>query len=116
MGYELHITRAAHWTENETAPISLKEWGDYVAADPEMRMDNFAEATMAQGDTIRIEEEGIAVWTAYSGHGIGGNMAWFRHWRGEITVKNPDREIIDKMKQIAEVLGARVMGDEGELY
>jgi hypothetical protein len=116
MGYDLHITRALHWTESESAPITLKEWVDYATSDPEMRMDNFAEATTARGDLIRIEELGIAVWTAYSGHGVGGNLAWFSYWRGEVCVKNPDQEIISKMRQIARALQARVMGDEGEVY
>ena len=81
-----------------------------------MRLDNFAEATTTAGDVIRHEAVGIAVWTAYSGHGIDGNMAWFHHWRGEVRVKNPDDEILDKMRRIAAVFDARVMGDERELY
>jgi hypothetical protein len=115
MGYELHITRAQHWTESESHPITLDEWLRYVASDPEMRLDNFAEAKVGD-DILRYENDGLAVWVAYSGHGLGGNMAWFDHRREEIIVKNPDREIIGKMQQVAQALGARVMGDEGELY
>ncbi len=44
MGYELRITRAPHWTESETDPITLAEWLQYVASDSEMRLDNFAES------------------------------------------------------------------------
>src|SRR4051794_30235597 len=101
MGYELHITRAACWTESESAPIALAEWLALVARDPEMRLDNFAEAEV-EGGVLRVEGEGLAVWRAYSRHGAGGNMAWFDFRRGCVTVKNPDREIIGKMKQIAE--------------
>ena len=97
-------------------PISLDEWKKYVTYDPEMRMDNYAEATTPAGETLRIDEEGLAVWTEYSRHCIGGNMAWFAHWRGAIMVKNPDQEILDKMKRIAQALGAQVIGDEGERY
>jgi hypothetical protein len=43
-------------------------------------------------------------------------MAWFDWHRGAIVVKNPDTEILDKMKQIAAALGAFVVGDEGERY
>ena len=116
MGYDIHITRASHWTDSEKAPISLDEWKSYIATDPEMRLDNFAEATTTAGETLWIESEGIAVWNAYSGHEKDGNMAWFSHWRGAIKVKNPDEEILEKMRKIAHTLGAKVIGDEGELY
>jgi hypothetical protein len=115
MGYDVHITRAKHWTESESAPITLDEWLGYVASDPEMRLDNFAEAEV-EGDILRYENEGVAVWMAYTGHGLKGNMAWFDYWRGSVVVKNPDDEILGKMRRIASVLGAKVIGDEGELY
>ncbi len=115
MGYDIHITRAAHWTESEGSPISLDEWLGYVARDSEMRFDGFAEARVGE-DILWVESEGLAVWTAYSRHGIRGNMAWFDYRHGEVVVKNPDDEILGKMRQIAERMGAKVIGDEGESY
>jgi len=116
MGYEVHITRAEEWMESEDTPISLADWEAYVNADPEMRLDGFAEATTPQGETIRVESPGIAVWTSYSGHEVGGNMAWFSWFNGHVSVKSPDKEILKKMYAIAEALNARVLGDEGERY
>ncbi len=116
MGYDFHITRASEWSESESAPIRLDEWKAYVAADPEFRMDNFAKVTTPQGETIRYDNEGLAVWTRYSGNREDGNMAWFDHWRGRIAVKNADDEIRKKMKKIAAFFGARVVGDDGEEY
>lgn len=115
MGYHLHITRAAEWFDSEATPITLQEWADYVETDPEMRMDGFAEAHVG-GDVLRVENDGIAVWHAYSGHEKDNNMAWFDHFEGSIWVKNPDAEIISKMKNIASHFRARVVGDEGEEY
>jgi hypothetical protein len=115
MGYELHITRAPHWTESKSQPISLDEWLAYVASDPEMRLDNFAEAEVGD-DILRYENEGLAVWVSYSGHVVDGNMAWFDYRSGRIVVKSPDREIVSKMLHIAQALRARVIGDEGEFY
>lgn len=43
-------------------------------------------------------------------------MAWFNFDRGDVVVKNPDAEILAKMWAIAQKLGARVQGDDGELY
>lgn len=116
MGYEVHITRAEEWVESENFPISLADWKAYVNADPEMRLDGYAEATTPQGETIRIESAGIVVWISYSGHGVGGNMAWFSWFGGRVSVKGPDKEILQKMHAIAKALNARVLGDEGERY
>lgn len=117
MGYDIHITRQQNWfDEDETKHISLKEWTDFVAADPDMRLDNYAEATTTNGDTIRVESEGLSVWTKYSGNGLNDNYAWFDYNRGNIVCKNPDDEIIHKMLDIAEQLQAKVQGDEGEVY
>ena len=115
MGYDVHITRADDWTESQTRPIALDEWTGYITSDPEMRLDNSAEADV-EGNVISYENEGLAVWTEYSGHGVNGNMAWFDYREGRIVVKNPDEEILGKMKQIAEELKGRVIGDEGERY
>lgn len=114
MGYEVHITRANDWTASESNPISLEEWVAYVDSDPEMRFDTAAEATVPTGESLRYENGGLAVWTAYPSHGVGGNMAWFDHREGRIVVKDPDDEIRRKMYAIAVQLGAHVQGDEGE--
>ena len=120
MGYELHITRKAFWSDQEGETITLDEWIEYVNSDPEMRLDGYAEARVPDG-VLRVESPGLSVWTAYaghekSGHGKNGNMAWFDHFNGNIDVKNPDQEIIRKMYQIARSLHAKVQGDDGECY
>lgn len=118
MGYDLHITRQQGWfDEDETKQITLQEWLDLVATDPDMRLDNYAEATTTdEKATIRVESEGLSVWTKYSGNGVRGNYAWFYYSRGNIVCKNPDDEILDKMLEIAEQLQAKVQGDESEIY
>jgi hypothetical protein len=117
MGYDVHITRKDNWYDDDNASeISLKEWNDYVSNDPDFRVDNFAQVDLPAGQILRIEKEGICVWTKYSRDGEDQNHAWFIHSRGNITVKNPDQEIINKMVQVAQKLNAKVQGDEDELY
>lgn len=117
MGYDLHITRKEDWSnEDSTQEISLAEWTAYCQEDDEMRMDNFAEARPSDGSYFKIEKDGIAVWKKYSLDGVNGNHAWFNHSFGNISVKNPDEEIIRKMISISEHLGAHVQGDDGEVY
>ena len=116
MGYDVHITRAEEWSESEASPITLEEWVAYVASDPEMRLDGFAEAQLPSGDVLRVEGKGLSVWTAWPGEGRSEGHAWMDHRGGRIVVKNPDPAILKKMCAIAERLGARVRGDDGETY
>lgn len=116
MGYEVHITRKQEWFDSDGPDISLEEWKAYLSSDPEMRLDGYAEAATVKGDVLRVEQEGLAVWIAYSGHGLNGNMAWLYPGSGGIVAKNPDEEILRKMFGIAQAPGARVVGEEGEEY
>jgi hypothetical protein len=117
MGFELHITRKEDAYDDAPAlVIPLAEWLAYVAGDPEFRLDNFAQVDLRDGGVLRTEKEGIAVWTAYSHDGVRQNHAWFTYYKGSVDVKNPDQEIINKMVDIAQLLGARVVDDEGTAY
>jgi hypothetical protein len=117
MGYDVHITRQDNWfDQDDIKRISLEEWLNYVANDADIRLDNYAEATTSNSETIRIESEGLSIWTAYSGNGVWGNYAWLNYDFGNIVVKNPDKEIISKMVDIASSLNAKVQGEEGEVY
>jgi hypothetical protein len=117
MGYDLHITRKESWHDDDnSSDTSLTEWIQYLQADSEMRLDNFAEATATNGEYVRIESEEMSVWTKYSKDGIDGNHAWFYPYNGNIVVKNPDIEIRNKMLDIARQLNAKVQGDDGEIY
>jgi hypothetical protein len=95
----LHITRAKHWAQNEGLWISPEEWISVVEADPELRShEDFGPL--------------FAVWTGES-ELVDPWLEWFN---GNIDTKNPDAALIEKMVQIAKRLGARVQGDEGEIY
>ena len=39
---------------------------------------------------------------------------YFYYSQGEISVKNPSKAAIKKMKSVASKLGAKVQGDDGE--
>ncbi|MBN2711648.1 MAG: hypothetical protein JXR97_04340 [Planctomycetes bacterium] len=117
MGYELYITKKACWFEDGPV-ISLQEWQYYVANDPDIRMDNFAEAENTSGEVIRIECPGIAIWEKWSKNGVDGCYAWmnYNESSGTISVSHPDQEIIGKMWEIAQHFSAIVQGEECEIY
>jgi len=60
MGYDVHITRKDEWFSDEGNEISLDEWKQFVESDPDMRLDNFAEAKTPEG-VLRVESEGLSV-------------------------------------------------------
>lgn len=111
MGYDLHITRKELWFE-DGPDIDDSEWRAYVASDPELRITGVAEAPLPDGGALRYESPLMAEWRRRS----GGETVWFDFRDGRVVVKNPDDEIIAKMRQIAAALRARVQGDEGEFY
>jgi hypothetical protein len=117
MGYDLHITRKENWfDEDDSNEIRLSEWIGYIKVDTEMRLDNQASATTDNGDNVTYKNNGLAVWTSYSKNGLDDNYAWFDLRTGNLTVKNPDDEIKNKMIDIADRLNAKVQGDDGETY
>lgn len=84
MGHELHVTLAEDWAEAETRPI------------PE------AEFRLDRPDPSRD----------MAGRPFGRDALWFD--RGQITIKNPSEASVAKLKAIAQALGARLVGDDGE--
>lgn len=100
MGYDLHITRRQHWCDPDSgADIAPAEWYPLVAHDPELR---------------HAPElgEGMVLWSGPSTH----ELPWLAWSDGNISTKNPDPVLIGKMVAIATALGARVQGDDGEIY
>jgi hypothetical protein len=43
-------------------------------------------------------------------------MAVFGFRAGHLTVKDPEKETVEKMKKISRSLNAKVQGDDGEQY
>ncbi|MFD7263851.1 hypothetical protein [Streptomyces sp. NPDC059874] len=105
MGYDVHVTRAEFWWDEDAPGITADEWAAVVAADPGLEA---AGAATAAGITYE------SPWLART---VPGG-AWL-DWRdGRIVAKNPDRTVLDALRKVARALGggARVQGDDGEPY
>jgi hypothetical protein len=99
MGYDLHVTRAEDWSDNEGRQITRDEWFALVASDSELTLDP-------------VHGDDYALWSGSCRY----PDPWFNWTQGNISTKNPDKQIIAKMIQIAAKFGARVQGDDGEFY
>ena len=99
MGYDLHITRAEFWAENEGQAISAEEWLQIVSDD----------------ESLTIEAVNGPCFAVFSAR--AGDATRWLDWRdGNVYTKNPDRMTLEKMLAVAEALGGRVLGDDGEHY
>lgn len=114
MGYDLHITRAGDdGSSNAGVEITLDEWQRYLQADSEFERTDVAEAVNpTTHEVIRVEQPGLAKWLRHS----SGDPVWFSWWHGNVIVKSPDQEVIQKMHEVASRLSAHVQGDDGEWY
>jgi hypothetical protein len=116
MGYELHITRAEVWTEAAQNPISEAEWHSLVRSDASLELSttDYYERKTKAGGTERIY---AVFWkgATYDWNGKPHHPAFFLA-DGEVTTKSPQEVTVKKAIEIAEKLGAQVIGDDGEQY
>lgn len=113
IGYDLHVTKAVEWSQSSRHPITEAEWRAAVAADGQLRMDTVATAVNPDThEVIQINNQLMASWTDPETK----KKHYFYYSRGQIAIKNPSESAIKKMKALASKLGARIQGDEGELY
>jgi hypothetical protein len=99
MSYSLYITRRKRWYDEESPAIDLTEWVTLVESDPELSFDPSL-------------GEHYAVWSGNSKHDVPC-ISWAS---GNLESNRPDDALIEKMIQVALMLGARVIGEEGEIY
>lgn len=109
MSYDVHITRAERWTESGSNPISLEEAKAYFAGQEDFE---YSSGLSVQGPfgTLAIGGD-FFNWLAERDEQIP-----FKHTDGRITVAGADDFVIEKMIEVAAGLGAKVQGDEGEVY
>lgn len=116
MGYDLHITRKKNWDgfEDEHGPeISFDEWMAVVGADSELRAVGHIDMRLPDNSIFR---QPLFAWTAHSRYRDDDPGAALWLWRGNVGSTNPDREFRCKMWLLAQVLKAKVQGDDGEFY
>jgi len=116
MGYDVHITRKNDWSDTEGPVITRDEWFEYVGGDASMRLEREAIVSNESGEAFSVQDETLSVWKDWSARVEGKNEAWMWHSAGNVMAKNPDSEMLRKMFLIADALGAKLQGDDGEIY
>lgn len=98
MGYDLHITRKEFWADEAGPGISFEEWTGHVKVDTDL-----------EKDPLNGTHDFL-----YAKHPKEPAPLWWND--GEIYTKNPDADMVRKLIEIAQQLGAKVQGDNGEQY
>lgn len=118
MQYAVYITRAEHWSfeYRERIPIAEAEWLAYVASDPEFRLaiPKYAVPISGSGPKILIEMPGLWEWTGHPAP--PGELPTFQYLRAGLIVRAPDEHTLQKAREVARALQARVFSDEEEVY
>jgi len=109
VGYELYVTRADSHLETREKPISESEWLAAASADPTLSLSN-EDYYERRGPDKTTERFHPWIWSAHP----DTPPLWFID--GAINVKNPDPATISKLVELARILKARVIGEEGEEY
>jgi len=92
--------------------INKKEWSDYIKSDKQFEPIEEFSAELNENETLTVSTQNAGLWKSDKGE----VPFTFYEKYGEITVKNPDNWIIEKMISIANDLNALVEGEEGERY
>lgn len=113
MAYDIHITKRKHWTD-KGSDVTLHEWDKLLVTDGELIRAEKIEGQTQNGDKFEYTLTGtkLAKWQSPS----SGNIVWLVYRKGLIDISGPDDATVKKAKEIALKLGAKVQGDDGELY
>ncbi len=98
MGYELHVTHADDWLKASAHPVSRADVDKVVQGDPELDW-SATDNINGRYDFIEWNSESAFYWETH-----------------EIIGKSLIEPQIIKLCEIAEKLGAKVVGDDGEHY
>jgi hypothetical protein len=106
VAYDLHIVRTPVWTDAADSPILRNEVASLVEADPELKWSSteYVDSVGDGGEAVRLP---FIKWQGTS---------CFLWDRGQIICTNPNEAHMAKMIGIADLLHARVIGDDGEQY
>ncbi|MCO7557250.1 hypothetical protein [Metapseudomonas otitidis] len=98
-GYDLHITKKDFWADESGPCISREEWSNYVKTDNEIQRDD---KNSIDDFLVSLELEKFPI--------------WYNPELCEIYTKDPSENAINKLVKISKILGAKVQGDDGEIY
>ena len=104
MSYDLHITKRENWFDKGN-DITDEEWNKVLACQPDFLVTDTVEGIL-EGKKVFFTYKNmkIAKWREY----------YFTYADGNIDFQQEEQ--IDKAREIASLLCAKIQGDDGEVY
>jgi hypothetical protein len=106
MGYDVHIVKTNHWLDAKNDPVTKQEVEILVEKDSEL--------TWSQKDHADFTDENGVVVSNFAI--IWKNNPCFWWYKDQIMCSHARKEQVIKMVQMSKIIGARVVGDDGERY
>lgn len=116
MSYNVYVTRKDDWSDDDGPDITLNDWLDYLAIDGSLIPDSHRAKSTDPRVASGAKEATHAYWAEWPGRDDAGHEVWFWLELGNIICANADTATLRKLFVVADVLGARLQGDEGEFY
>ncbi|MFY0640504.1 MAG: hypothetical protein JXR16_05605 [Bermanella sp.] len=108
MGYNIHITLADEWRDSEKNPIT----SDLLEEVSRISHDTVSGVNSKTGEVIEQCFEDSFYWPSEN----SDNKCMFHLIGGRLIFKYHDKNQIEIAKDLASYLGAKVQGDDGEVY
>ena len=105
MAYDIHVARTKDWLDAATAPITKNDVDSLLAND--------AELAWSTTDYLEMVDDGVE--TRYFAI-LWRGVPCFFWYRDQIQCSGPDEAQQLKLAQIARLLNACAVGDDGERY
>ena len=98
-GYDIHITQKEYWADENKICINKEALSKYLKTDLSIQVDN---NNSASSYLVNINKNQYPMWIDSAGC--------------DLVAKDPNTDFLNKLIEIAKALGAKVQGDEGEIY
>lgn len=109
MENKLYITRRKDLFDHAVnTEISLQEWTNFVANDPDMRLEHYTTVTLPDGSEYRYPSPGKAIWLQREPGEFTTREVVFDYSDGNIIITDPDQSTLKKIRHIAFKLNTRV--------
>lgn len=116
MGYDLYITRKDDWSDSEGPDITMDDWTEYLFIDASLEIDQKRAEAVDPRVASHSKEATHTRWLEWPGRIPDEDEAWMWLEQGNIVASDPDADFRRKLFLIADGLGARLMGTDGETY
>ncbi len=108
MSHYVYITRKPDPTSDEGSEITQRDWRELALTQADLRSPTPEELAASHPGAVQPSDFALALGDAA--------VTWLSWHEGQVEVGNPDPRIIARLSGLAQLLGARVVSETGEIF